>query len=249
MIDNKFKEPRKGKNNDHAHPPIHPVNLLQKNVLPAESFKVYEFITRHFLACCSEDAIGDLDSVELDWEGEKFSASGLHVKERNFLEVYPYWKWENTKVLPEFQLGEAIELSSAMLKEGKTAGPNILTEPELIALMDANGIGTDATIAEHIEKVIQRQFVEKSKAGGQTIFVPTTLGMALIDGYEEMGLEISLSKPYLRRQMELGLKDICNGKVSKDIVLHELLHIYKGTFCLCNQKKQILMNAYQKYVD
>ena len=29
---------------------------------------------------------------------------------------------------------------------GETSAPKYLTEPELIALMDVNGIGTDATI-------------------------------------------------------------------------------------------------------
>ena len=40
-----------------------------------------------------------------------------------------------------------------MLEEGKTKPPNLLSESELISLMDKNGIGTDATIAEHIKTI------------------------------------------------------------------------------------------------
>ena len=51
--------------------------------------------------------------------------------------------------------------ASLEMVEGKTSAPKFLTEPELIALMDVNGIGTDATMADHIEKIVERQYVFK----------------------------------------------------------------------------------------
>lgn len=42
------------------------------------------------------------------------------------------------------------------MREGRTTAPELLTEAELIALMDKHGIGTDATHAEHISKIIDR---------------------------------------------------------------------------------------------
>jgi DNA topoisomerase IA len=36
--------------------------------------------------------------------------------------------------------------------------PQALTEPELLQLMDKNGIGTDATMAQHIEKQLDRGY-------------------------------------------------------------------------------------------
>src|SRR5271170_5400819 len=51
--------------------------------------------------------------------------------------------------------------------EGKTSSPRYLTEPELIALMDVNGIGTDATMADHIEKIVERQYVFKQPGAGR----------------------------------------------------------------------------------
>ena len=87
-------------------------------------------------------------------------------------------KWESSKQLPKFTEGEQVKLSSGVLKDGKTSPPNHMTEPELIALMDANGIGTDATIAEHINKIETRHYIDKLKRENEYI-LPTPLGMGL----------------------------------------------------------------------
>ena len=59
--------------------------------------RIYEFIVRHFLACCSQDAQGHETLVEIDVAGEKFTAQGLMILARNYLDVYPYERW-NAKV-------------------------------------------------------------------------------------------------------------------------------------------------------
>lgn len=59
--------------------------------------RLYEFIVRHFLACVSQDALGQETVVEIDIAEEKFSASGLMIIARNYLDVYPYDRW-STKV-------------------------------------------------------------------------------------------------------------------------------------------------------
>ena len=43
--------PRAGKKSDAAHPPIHP--LKPGDNLQGDQARLYEFITRHFLACVS----------------------------------------------------------------------------------------------------------------------------------------------------------------------------------------------------
>jgi DNA topoisomerase-3 len=53
---NGFRIPRKGKNNDKAHPPIHPTSSGEE--LSGQERAVFEFVARRFLACCSEDAKG-----------------------------------------------------------------------------------------------------------------------------------------------------------------------------------------------
>lgn len=59
--------------------------------------RVYEFIVCHFLACVSQDALGQETVVDIDIAQEKFSVSGLMIIARNYLDVYPYDRW-STKV-------------------------------------------------------------------------------------------------------------------------------------------------------
>lgn len=60
--------------------------------------RLYEFIVRHFLACVSQDALGQETVVDIDIALEKFSTSGLMIIARNYLDVYPYDRW-TTKVV------------------------------------------------------------------------------------------------------------------------------------------------------
>ena len=65
---------------------------------------------------------------------------GLIVTQRNYLEVHPYDKWA-TNAVPNFQVGEQFMPSVCELKEGTTTRPSLLTEADLVGLMDKNGIG------------------------------------------------------------------------------------------------------------
>lgn len=66
---------------------------------------------------------------------------GLVVLERNYLLVYPYDKWVGHEV-PDFEEGEEFQPSICELKEGRTSKPSLLTEADLVTLMDKNGIGS-----------------------------------------------------------------------------------------------------------
>lgn len=195
----KFEAPRQGGADDQAHPPIHPTKCVALNSLSDEvERKVYEFVTLHFLACCSKDAKGHQTNVQMEILDEKFTASGLMVEERNYLDIYKYEKW-NASAIPVYQQGDTFEPSTLTMVSGETAPPPLLSESDLISKMDSNGIGTDATIAEHIKTILKREYAEK--VNNNTQFKPTTLGLALVLSYEHMGLD--LAKPALRAAVRL----------------------------------------------
>lgn len=129
---------------------------------------MYELIVRHFLACCSKDAQGQEVTVEIDIAEEKFSASGLTIIARNYLDVYPYDKWYNkvmfpvgllritkidimlnqrdvflliTQVIPLYTPETTFQPTAVEMVEGQTSPPQLLTEADLISLMEKHGIG------------------------------------------------------------------------------------------------------------
>lgn len=74
LLDGNFQTPRNGRKNDKAHPPIHPT--ANANDLAGDEKRVFELVTRRFLASCSTNAEGKTTTVEVDIAGEQFSTSG-----------------------------------------------------------------------------------------------------------------------------------------------------------------------------
>ncbi|KAI9005485.1 DNA topoisomerase [Phycomyces nitens] len=218
-----FERPRNGSNNDKAHPPIHPTGYT--HTLSGDHKKVYEFIVRRFLGCCWRDAQGNETNMTVSIEAEEFEAKGLMILERNYLDVYTYDKWSGNQ-LARYSLHERFTPTALELKSGRTEAPNLLTEYDLISLMEKHEIGTDATIAEHIQKILDRGYAFKVNQ----YFRPSSLGISLVLGYDAIGFESSLSKPHLRRQMEADLKSICEGRKGKEEVLQASLERYKDMF-------------------
>ncbi|MGB1601521.1 MAG: DNA topoisomerase, partial [Promethearchaeia archaeon] len=101
--------------------------------------------------------------------------------------------------LPPFKKGEAYALAeeSVPLSERMTAPPAHLSESELIAMMEKHGIGTDASIATHINNICERNYVQI--AAGRRL-VPTQLGTVLVQGYYRIDADLVL--PLVRASIE-----------------------------------------------
>ena len=210
-----FTQPRAGSRDDQAHPPIHPLKSCAD--LVGDELKVYELITRHFLACCSPDALGTMTHLQVlvpynsQSVGEKFHIDGLTILAKNWLEVYPYAKWTGgASLVPQLTVGDRIRVQSLSIETGATTGPSLLSESELIDLMDKNGIGTDATMHEHIKTIQERHYCHKDP---YFRFHPSELGIGLVLGFSAY---THLAKPTLRSAMETDLTRIANGLFSRE---------------------------------
>ena len=82
--------------------------------------------------------------------------------------------------------------------------------------MDKHGIGTDATIHEHIKTVQERGYVEMTKSRH---LKPTSVGLALVESYKQLGIE--LYKPNLRGKIEREMQKITKGERDWKEVLEE----------------------------
>lgn len=239
LHEGQYNRPRTGKNNDNAHPPIHPVKYPDQPLNNDEK-RLYDLVCRHFLASCSKDGIGHETVVTVDLAGETFTSSGLMITERNYLDIYTFDVWTNRNI-PVFQENQQFVPTGLFMREGTTSPPPLLSEADLISTMDKNGIGTDATIAQHIAKIQERGYAEKVGSN----FKPTELGLALVQGYDAMGFE--LSKPNMRAKMEADMNAISRNARSKDSVLEENLKMYKSVFLKVRKKAKILDSHVAKY--
>lgn len=75
----------------------------------------------------------------------QFNAGGLNIKERNYLDVYPYENW-SCKEIHSYEEGQTFIPTLMEMVEGATTPPRLLTEAELIALMDKHGIGIQRSL-------------------------------------------------------------------------------------------------------
>lgn len=145
----------------------------------SDEWKIYELVARHFLACISRNATGEETKVSVDsifvasgfiflnhfvkvevgptGKGEIFNATGLRVEDPGYLLVYPWEKWAD-KTMPLYRVNQQLKNFVVSLVNGRTEPPKLLTEADLIGLMDKFGIGTDATHSDHIEKVKNQSF-------------------------------------------------------------------------------------------
>ena len=73
------------------------------------------------------------------------------------MEIYQGSKLRESE-LPELKVGKVVKIGNIKLEHSSTKPPPCLSESSLIDLMDQNGIGTDATIHEHIKKVQERGY-------------------------------------------------------------------------------------------
>jgi len=106
--------------------------------------------------------------------------------------------------------------------ESKTTAPGFLTESDLIARMEANGIGTDASIPTHIKNIVEKKYAEVVLPGRQ--MRPTKLGIALVKSYCEIDPELVL--PSIRSNIEKSCDLISQGKADFSKVVSHVIDIF-----------------------
>ena len=116
------------------------------------------------------------------------------------------------------------EIDLVALTRNVSAIRALAPRAQILAVVKANAYGHGAVpIAQALES-------ERVKM----------LGVALIEGYESLEFETSLSKPFLRKELELRLKAICEGRISRAEVMQESLRQYKSVFMESKERVELL---------
>uniref|UniRef100_A0A1B6EGG0 DNA topoisomerase n=1 Tax=Clastoptera arizonana TaxID=38151 RepID=A0A1B6EGG0_9HEMI len=221
ILNNGINRPRKG-HDAGDHPPITPMKLASRNDLDADAWKLYDYISRHFIATVAQDCTY-MNVVNTFTIGDEiFTYSSNNVIEPGYTSVMP---WQTLNKTIEMTNPGACVIKNVRLTESQTNPPDYLTESELITLMDKHGIGTDASIPVHINNICQRNYVT---VGAGRKLIPTTLGIVLVHGYQKIDLELVL--PTMRSAVEEQLNLIAHGLADYDAVLRHTVEIFKLKF-------------------
>ncbi|XP_016287993.2 DNA topoisomerase 3-beta-1 isoform X3 [Monodelphis domestica] len=219
-----INRPRKG-HDAGDHPPITPMRSATEAELGGDAWRLYEYITRHFIATVSYDCKYLQNTISFQIGPERFTCSGKTLLSPGFTEIMPWQSIPPEESLPTCQKGDTFPLSEVKMLEKQTSPPDYLTEAELITLMEKHGIGTDASIPVHINNICQRNYV--TVESGRRLR-PTNLGIVLVHGYYKIDAELVL--PTIRSAVEKQLSLIALGKADYHQVLEHTLNIFKRKF-------------------
>lgn len=219
-----INRPRKGQDVGD-HPPITPMRSATEAELGSDGWRLYEYITRHFIATISYDCKYLQTTVAFNIDEEHFTCTGKTLLSAGYTTVMPWQSLADEETLPVCEGGDVFTVNEVKLLEKQTSPPDYLTESELITLMEKHGIGTDASIPVHINNICQRNYV--TVESGRRL-KPTNLGIVLVHGYYKIDQELVL--PTIRSAVEKQLGLIAAGKADFPPVLEHALNIFKRKF-------------------
>ncbi|XP_067144334.1 DNA topoisomerase 3-beta-1 isoform X1 [Centruroides vittatus] len=224
LLSTGINRPRKG-HDAGDHPPITPMKLATKSDLDGDAWRLYDYITRHFVATVSDDLRFLQTTVTFHIGEETFTCVGKSLIDAGYTKLMSWQGIGLDETLPSLKQGDICNVSEVKLVERQTSPPDYLTEAELITLMEKHGIGTDASIPVHINNICQRNYVT---VGSKRRLIPTPLGIVLVHGYQKIDPDLVL--PTMRAAVEKQLNLIAAGKADFSSVLHHTLTVFELKF-------------------
>jgi DNA topoisomerase-3 len=178
------------------HHAIVPTNKKSPGNLSSDETKIYDLVARRFLAVFFPAARFENTTVVTEVREETFLSKGRVVLEAGWRALYPDGaggkKEQEPPVLPPIEAGQEWDVAKTGVKEGETKPPPRYSESALLGAMETagklvedeelrqqmkdSGLGTPATRAATIERLIRVGYVEREKKA----LVPTQKGRSLI---------------------------------------------------------------------
>lgn len=199
---------------------------MDLSALPLGEREILKLLSRQVLIAVSAPFQYADTLVTLECGGAVFTAKGKEILESGWK---AYDGKTEDKPLPRLAEGQTLDVQSATITEGKTKAPAAYSEDTLLHAMELagskdapedaehKGIGTPATRAAMIEKLVSGGFVERRQNRKTVSLVPTHIGVSLITVLPEQ-----LQSPLLTAQWEHQLKEIERGSMKPDAFLSSI---------------------------
>jgi DNA topoisomerase-3 len=211
-----------------------------KGLNPTEQ-RVYETIARRFLAIFYPQAVYKKTAVEAVKDTEHFFANERYLDKEGYLEVMHYSFFKDKKeteggneILASIKKGDRLQVKQLSIKEGETAPPKRYTSGSMILAMEnagslieddelreqikSNGIGTSATRAGILEKLVKNRYLSLNKK--TQVITPTLTGEMI---YYVVGYSIRpMLDPVLTASWEKGLSQVADAEIGEDEYMTKL---------------------------
>ncbi len=233
--------------------------------------KVYEIIVRRFLSIFYPPAVYQKLALVIDCNGEKLFANFKVLVDEGYLPItvnsFGKQKEEEEKYSKEMvdaamhlKKGVKLFIDSFEIKEGETSPPKrynsgtlilamenagqLIEDEELRAQIKGSGIGTSATRAEIIKKLVGNKYLDLNKK--TQIITPTLMGEMI---HDVVAFSIkSLLNPELTASWEKGLSYVADGTITEDEYMKKLEdYITKRTVAVKGLNNQYQLRTYFDY--
>ena len=190
-------------------------------------------IARRVLCAVSGPYVYEETVVKLECEDTEYAAAGKTT-------LFSGWRaytgqMPQNNVFPELAEGQRIRPDAVTVTEGKTTPPGHFTEDTLLAAMEhagvkemaadveRKGLGTPATRAAILEKLVSAGFMERKKNRKTVSLLPTKAGMSLAAVMPEV-----LRSPLLTAEWENKLLQIERGELAPETFMAEITEMVKA---------------------
>ena len=208
---------------------------------------VYELIARRFLSIFYPAAVYQKISLVTQIGTEKFFSSFKVLEEQGYLKVAGTKAAKDETYDPALigalhtlKKGSILPVKKLEIKEGETSPPKrynsgsmilamenagqLIEDEELREQIKGSGIGTSATRAEILKKLIANKYIALNKK--TQILTPTLLGEMIFD---VVSVSIrSLLNPELTASWEKGLTYVAEGSITPEEYMTKLNHFVKS---------------------
>ena len=225
----------------HAIIPTMETEKADISALPVGERNLFLLVCCRLLCASAEPFHYETVTATFECEGHTFTAKGKHILSEGWREIERIFRSSMKEKpededggadLPELTEGETYDNVSAEITEHYTQPPKPFTEDTLLSAMEnagkadmpdeaeRKGLGTPATRAAIIEKLVSAGFVERK---GKNL-IPTKAGMNLVTILPE-----PLTSPMLTAEWEQKLTEIAKGNADPSVFMDGICAMVKDT--------------------
>ena len=229
----------------HAIIPTMEIAKADLAALPETERKILSLVANRLLCATGEKHLYETVKAELSCGGYTFAASGKSVLKNGWKDFEDAFKRsfkttedkeQEDKKLPELSKGQTFDGVQTKISEHYTTPPKHFTEDSLLSAMERagnedmsddverKGLGTPATRADIIEKLVKDGFVKREKKQ----MIPTEDGMKLITVLPDV-----VKSPKLTADWENALTLVAKGEMEREdfmadieTMVSDLIHTY-----------------------